>query len=1288
MTEPKSIEIRLFGTPSIKIDGESVPLPSLSISRKLLVYLFLHKEQVHPRSRLLFILAPEQPESRGRRILSRALWDLRRALPIELIEAQGDHIQIDEKLPIWIDTISFSQAAAEQLKAKELTSEDAEAIRESIAFYRGELLEGFYDDWVFTRRDAFKEHYLQMLWRLSMWEKQQGNYQEALDCLHPLVEAEPLRESGHREMMRLYLALGRPDAALQQYETCCRVLEEEFGLEPEEETLQLAEKLKARSQQSPSRQLDTKPKAIAIESTEEMPLIGRAQEREQILLCLEEVMAGKGGVLLLEGEAGIGKTRLLREIANDANWRGIQVLWGHHDSQAQRTLYAPFVEALRGGLSPMRARQLHGLLSPLWLALVGRLLPELADWLPEIIEIPDLSPEEETLRTQEAFIQFFRTLSQLSPTLIFLEDLHWADETTFELLSLFAQQLEQSRILIVGSYRGIDAREKPHIWKNIQAIDRAGVLLRLELHPLPSNATSELIRSGLGTRRELPELEARLFRETEGNPLFILEVLRALYNDKAIYRNDAGEWRTELKDATDSTAAPLPMPKIINEVIVKRLGTLGELGRQVLEIFAISGRAFSLQLLMEVTHRSPEELFSTLAMLLQRHFLEETATDYRFYHDKIRQVVYESLPQNARIRLHSQVLQALHTSPFIESTTLAFHAEQSQQYEQAIQYHIQAGQKEARVHSYKTALHHYESASALVDKSELSNEMLFSLFDEYESILDILGLRQQQEVALTQLMKLTEAQEQKQPEVRQKRGWFYYKTGRWVQAEQDAKSLLVPDAKSSPLDKAHACSLLGTSLSSRGMWEEGRDQLHKAIESYQEHQEFVGEAEARVALAQNYLHAGRQSKSLHEAKRAQALYKQANHTMGQVHVLSRLISIYRNEGKLEEATQCSLEALDLAEKTGYRRGEAEVLCSSGFLLWSQGKIAQMVEFLQRCIEICHLIQDQRLKANAQLQLAEPYRLILGDFQKTEQILTEALSDARNRRNTAAESQILAQFADLHRRQGNPDKVSECLEKCYTLNMRNNNPKNQIQQLTRGWAPFALSQGLPQEAMRHVESARNLSIRTSKFIPDDEMVLLLTIQSQIELADNNAKSALETVLKAKALQKDSVERHYLLPFIQYRAHRALKQKEEAQDAIEEAHQSLLSYLDGFSEEQQATSFECVEEHKEIRSAWKSFQARKIAMKIPRIDVPKGRPVREDEWVEVLWTVETTQDKTIENKKERRQHQLIRLMEEAKEQGGCPTTEHLASALEVSKGTIKRDFTSLRKQGYTPAVRGKQ
>src|SRR5262245_26952778 len=343
--------ITLFGALEVA-HGQAAPQrPSTQKVLSLLGYLIAHHDVPQGRDKLVDLLWPDLLPRQGRRMLSDALWRARRLLTqpgaqdTPLLDISGAAVALRPAPDAFADLIGFErllQPIANRLDDLATTPAD-DAIgpmREAVALYRGDFLEDCYDDWTLFERERLRELYLGTLRRLLASDMSTQAYAAALQTALRLVRADPLREEAHRDLMRLYYLLGREADALRAYEQCTKLLDEELGVEPDPATVSLYEEIRSLQQRRAWEQARPAMPAPAAagamaQALPEPPLVGRPEQRAELIDAVEQAIAGAGGMLLLAGEAGLGKSRMLREVAAGAEWRGAHVSWGHGREDAQ-----------------------------------------------------------------------------------------------------------------------------------------------------------------------------------------------------------------------------------------------------------------------------------------------------------------------------------------------------------------------------------------------------------------------------------------------------------------------------------------------------------------------------------------------------------------------------------------------------------------------------------------------------------------------------------------------------------------------------------------------------------------------------------------------------------------------------------------------------------------------------------------------------------------------------------------------------------------------------------------
>ncbi|MBM3130224.1 MAG: tetratricopeptide repeat protein [Chloroflexi bacterium] len=1192
----------LFGTFTLLDGARGVPLPAAR-ARALLAYLLLHRAQPHPRAVFVGIFFPDLSEPRARRALSQALWHIRRALP-RLIQADAETIQVSRDASIWVDVEEFRKISDFRFQISDLSSPSPSSNLQSlISLYRGDLLEGFYDDWLLLERERLREMYLQALEWLVQAHKSTQQYADALDAALKLTLADPLRESAHREVMRLYFLLQRPDAALKQFATCRQILKTELALEPEPETLALAREIAQRGSRSPAPYLPpTLPVSPGLDAAQ-LPLIGRADARAQLLAHVESLHAGGGGIALIEGEAGVGKTRLAQEIARDAEWRGAHVLWGHCQERDAAAPYAPVTDALAQGLSPLRVEQLRGLLDPIWQQTLAPLLPHLAI---TVTPPAPLDPKSARARLIDALAQLIAAWTQITPLVVIVEDLHWADDATLDLLAQLASRLRETRALFIGTYRGEDARAQTTRWEKMQSLDRAGLRGQLELKRLDPTATQELIRRALGLARAAPRFEERLYRETDGNPLFVLETLRTLRDEGLLARDAVGQWRTPW-DETTRDYAEVPLPRVVERVIARRATQLGAPAQHILRAAAILGGDLDFALARAVGELETQQTLSALGELVQRRFLEETRDAYRFTHDKVRQVIYASIAEPERRVLHQRAAQALEHAHPDRLDALAHHFFAAEEWHAAAQYAQRAGEQAARVYAHRDAAAQFTRAlDALARTRDASSLERFEAYAARERAYDQLGDRRAQADDLDAL-----------------------------EASLDDPALATPSRR------AQIALRRASYLDALTDYPAALTAIARAVELARDAADAEIEFQARVRWGRMLRQRGEYAEARAQFDHAFALAQQQNDSLAQATVLNDLGVIAFNSGNFNEALTNCQRALELAR--GDPKTSANIHNSLGiFYHYTADYIASLAHYDQ--VLAWRRASGDRLNEASCLYNLAVVQSDRGEHTLARRALEEVAEITRAIGERRIEGYAVVFLGVVFEHLNDLDAA----EDAYTRGLA----------LRRAIGLDALAID-PLAGLARVATARGDHARARQYA--DEVLAWLTTRGIAGVGDA------------------------LLAYVgAYRALLAAGETARGMTALQTAYDLLMTQAATIPDEERRRAF--IHDISPGKHIWNDYHTRvetarpRIArVRLPRADAPTGRALRDDEYIEIVWTLAATEDDAIADKVERRQHRLARLLAEARAQGAAPTHAQLANALGVGVRTVERDVGRMRAEG---------
>jgi eukaryotic-like serine/threonine-protein kinase len=474
--------------------------------------------------------------------------------------------------------------------------------------------------------------------------------------------------------------------------------------------------------------------------------VGREPELKQLQSAFDGAMSGQGALMMVMGEPGIGKTALTEQLATYVTLRGGRTLVGHCYEEGSLSLpYLAFVEALR---SYVLSREIKDLREELGTgaADVARIVSEIRERL-KVKPRPQKDPEEERYRLMQAVTSFLTNAACVQPLLVVLEDLHDADKGTLDMLTNVSRHLAGARLLIVGTYRDVEVDRSHPLSAALAELRRVSSYGRVILRGLNADEVRRMLESI--TRERFPwGLAEAVHRQTEGNPLFVQEVVRYLAEEGLITQKE-GKWRPA-KD----TPLEMSIPEGLRDVIGKRLSLISKECNQLLSVASVIGRDFRLEVLKKVSGLSEEGLFSALAEAKKAAIIEEragvgAAVAYRFSHAFFRQTLYEEAIAPRRIRLHQQVARALEEiyasrleEHAVELAEHFSHSSDSADLKKAVSYGEMAAKRAMDVYAYGEAVRLFDQAlkvQEILDPEDKVKrcDLLLDLCDALQAALDV-----------------------------------------------------------------------------------------------------------------------------------------------------------------------------------------------------------------------------------------------------------------------------------------------------------------------------------------------------------------------------------------------------------------------------------------------------------------------------------------------------------------------------------------------------------------------
>ncbi len=981
------LQVSFFGGASLKENGILVELDTRK-ALALLAYLLL-TARAHHRDALSAFFWPDADQASARGALRRTLSSLRKAVGEAALETSRETVGLSPTADLVCDVLVFRQLLARVEKHHHREGEHcADCVKdltEAVNLYQSDFLTGFglrdslaFDDWQFQESEQFRRELSGILVSLVESLSSRAEYVQALKYCRRWLSLDLLNETAHRKLMQLYAFSGQREAALRQYRECVRILETEIGVPPLDETTKLYEEIKLdrltppipkKPQQSGQENgfSGGDPGRLAQEGQESssgpirLPMVGREIEL-QGLLNLYANIHQDGFFAVLVGEAGIGKTRLAEEFSSRLASRGTRIITSRCYDGEQGLPLMPITALLRNGLATNQNERWWEPVSPFALVEAARLVPEIAELVPAMRAVPSIEGPGAQARFYDGLSQTLFALAATTarsapkplavvdhtesqhtnlPGLIILDDLHWSDFASLDVLNFLLRRLRGQQILVLGTWQDIRTESTNRLQAICATLHRENMAAIYHLKLLNESETGKLIHSAESNLNLLsPEWREKLNQEAEGNPFFLTAYLHAFLR---------GVLKGELNEPS--------MPESILEMLHARLALVSPAARQILQTAAVIGRSFDFLTLHEVSGRAEEETVVALEELVGRGFIRElqdgtgSTIRYDFNHEKVRWIVCQEISLARARLLHRRIAESMerfqhghHLGQVGQITgQIALHYQQAGETEKAAHFYKLAGDFARRIYANHDALVHFETALALgyPERAELSM-----------SIGDIHVLNGDYYAAIHSFQSA--AAQSSQPGLAHAEwriGLVYDRLGEWDQAQAQFLTALemLPDhefvARTQLLsDWSFACHHRGDSQSAEKL---AGDAFVLASQS--------GDVQA-LAQLHNLLgvlarSAGNQQEAQDQLEKSLALANQLGSPALRIAVMNNLAMARQEAGDLVSAFDLVEQALGLCKSQGDRHHEAALRNHLADLYQLDGRSDQALAQLKQAVTI-------------------------------------------------------------------------------------------------------------------------------------------------------------------------------------------------------------------------------------------------------------------------------------------------------------------------------------------------
>jgi predicted ATPase/predicted Ser/Thr protein kinase len=704
-------------------------------------------------------------------------------------------------------------------------------------------------------------------------------------------------------------------------------------------------------------------RSIAIEGLARGRMVGRTRQLDQLQGLWKSALESRSHLALISGEPGVGKTRLAREMVATARLDGALVLAGGCYENEATTPYLPFLEAFRRIVRERSDGQL--------LKLLGDSAPEIARLAPEIDSrlgpFPDrsaLSPQEERLRLFDHIARFLDRMSQAKGLLFFVDDLQWADHGSLALLHYLLRQLAAKRILFLGTYREVDLDRGHALSRTLVDWNRERLATRVRLDRLDRAATQRMLANLLGQEQVSPEFVRTLHDETEGNPFFIEEIVKALIAEGDLVREDA-RWKRQ-------STGEFQLPQSVKAAIGSRLERIGDSCSEVLRTAAVLGKMFDFAELSSVSSLSEDELLDALDEAAAAQLVVAgRGESFAFTHDKIREVLYEELNPIRRRRLHARIAQGLERlrgeGATVSVEDLAHHFVLSGDFEKGLEYADRAAEAARRVFAWDEALEMLARARECAEALEREDDV--QRIDE--AIGDASWARGDSTAAAERFERVIAVTRdpKRLNRLRCKVGELYVAAGDRRGLEHVLQALRELDPERHPRDTANAMMIEARYAHIDGKLALAAEQLERAIELAKPVADYDLQVRLYSYLAGSHQHMACYKLSDEAATRCVEIGERESVPNGVLLGCEFLAENCLFRGDLLQAVQFSEkeEALARQVHAGERIAWSQL---RAFAVHAMGRIAEAQSLGHTALELCDRSGDRRLALFMKMDLAD------------------------------------------------------------------------------------------------------------------------------------------------------------------------------------------------------------------------------------------------------------------------------------------------------------------------------
>lgn len=938
------------------------------------------------RERLTGTLWPDLEEDRARRNLSTALWRLNGAIhsvPGLVVEVDRDFVALHLR-NAQVDVFDFLQA----VESADEVEGDARlnVLQEAERLYSGDLLEGFRDEWCEDERRVIRSAQTALVRKLAIFFKERSDYTRSVAYLEKLLNFDPYDESSHRELMLAHYLSGNRNGALAHYTHLKCLLLSDLGVSPAQATAELYEHIRVQTEWVlPNSPLVSRSSSemSSLKHFEKLPLVGREKELTAIIEGLEKARRGIGGAMIVHGDAGIGKTKLVEAVLSEAKVRNVSVLCAKCPDLESAAPYQVLIQAIW----PRVSERL--LPSSLWSSVINALVEAISADRPRQAGPEDGPAIVDRALLNECILSAFTGPRDSAATLLVLEDLHRVDSASESFLVSLLGRLSNMKLYVLVTLRQGEASGDA-VLSSLCSNAADSMLLR----PLAEGEIGRLVIAAVGGDAAQERLTRFVWDCSTGVPLFALELLKFLLSERCIVRDQKGilvldEAQLRLRAST--------LPSGAGEVIHSRIRLLDAQARDLLLVAAVLGMEPTYAQLEQLIGIPEDEFIESVERLVAARLLEETEKGLRFPHEIIRQTARELMSKARLRRLHARAAAVLEKTMPGKTSDLAWHFLEAGDIRKAVAYFEIAGDKAKTVCASDDAVRWYTRALGIVEGLEQTEPEVLrkkaSLLLKRQDALDLAGNRELQAKDVEDLhsiaAKLGDYHLQAQSAfLRSQVLTRLNKSHEALDAAEEAQGLFT--VAKDRLGAARAVEVTGLVYVNLRDHARARVSLTRALSLFRRLGDRAGTARALALLGTVTAFSGETTRAIDYIERAEKILRELPDKRALATALLQKGVLYRYVGENEKSRRFLLNGIasmqQIGDRIGQARGLSQVACTNASL----GRFREALHESLKAIRVAQDAKDLRALIMFLNNVAYSVYRCLGDWRRAERSILAAL----------------------------------------------------------------------------------------------------------------------------------------------------------------------------------------------------------------------------------------------------------------------------------------------------------